>query len=269
VTHKCESFCTKFRGIKSQVKKTETMAQFVIGSNMVDDSVRKEKERKEQENQEKARRHYKKDSRYLEDLYTLTYQEDSLEKEEDEDPEMPAWGAPRPPLRGAQPLASLQVGRQPPRHGLVRSASSGPLSLGGVVANKTKEGDARVNFTSSTLDTNLHKILARRMAGGQGVSLRSCKLLTRAYYSLLRDEGQCTPSPQPTLPRPQREDPKLDWATLIQTDRQQLRNIVEGYTALVRSLNDELMVELMRKDELGAEQDSMLETISELTDSLL
>jgi len=37
----------------------------------------------------------------------------------------------------------------------------------------------------------------------------------------------------------------------------------------VRSLNDELMVELMRKDELGAEQDSMLETISELTDSLL
>ena len=53
----------KFRGIKSKVKKTETMAQFVIGSGMVDDSVRKEKERKEQENQEKARRHYKKDSR--------------------------------------------------------------------------------------------------------------------------------------------------------------------------------------------------------------
>jgi len=137
------------------------------------------------------------------------------------------------------------------------------------VGSKTGEGEARLNFTSSTLDTNLHKILARRMAGGQGVSLRSCKLLTRAYYSLLRDEGQCTSSPLAILPRPQREDPKLDWATLIQTDRQQLRNIVEGYSALVRSLNDELMVELMRKDELGAEQDSMLETISELTDSLL
>ena len=41
----------------------EVMAQFVIGSDLVDDSVRKEKERKEQENQEKARRHYKKDSR--------------------------------------------------------------------------------------------------------------------------------------------------------------------------------------------------------------
>ena len=33
--------------------------------------------------------------RYLEDLYTLTYQEDSLDKDEDEDPEIPAWGASR------------------------------------------------------------------------------------------------------------------------------------------------------------------------------
>jgi len=82
------------------------MAQFVIGSDLVDDSVRKEKERKEQENQEKARRHYKKDSRYLEDLYTLTYQEDSLDRDEEEDPEVPAWGA-RTPLRSPQPLASL------------------------------------------------------------------------------------------------------------------------------------------------------------------
>ena len=59
---------------------------------------------------------------------------------------MPAWGASRsvknylwefsfsiqsscrPPLRGAQPLASLQVGRQPPRHGLVRCFSSWRVS---------------------------------------------------------------------------------------------------------------------------------------------
>ena len=77
--------------------------------------------------------------RYLEDLYTLTYQEDSLDRDEDEDPEIPAWGASRykcsirtsvgeitgkisyrAPLRSPQPLASLQVGRQAPRHGLVR-----------------------------------------------------------------------------------------------------------------------------------------------------
>ena len=39
------------------------MAQFVIGSDLVDDSARKDQERKDVENQEKARRHYKKDSR--------------------------------------------------------------------------------------------------------------------------------------------------------------------------------------------------------------
>lgn len=39
------------------------MAQFVLGTELEEDLVRQEKERKEQENQEKARRHYKKDSR--------------------------------------------------------------------------------------------------------------------------------------------------------------------------------------------------------------
>ena len=49
----------------------------------------------------------------------------------------------------------------------------------------------------------------------------------------------------------------------------QLANIVAGYSALVKSLNEELVTELINKDELTAEQDAMLETISELTDSLL
>ena len=49
----------------------------------------------------------------------------------------------------------------------------------------------------------------------------------------------------------------------------QLANIVAGYTALVKSLNEELVTELINKDELTAEQDNMLETISELTDNLL
>ena len=87
----------------------------------------------------------------------------------------------RAPLRSPQPLASLQVGRQLPRHGLVRyfahfsrwtwlcirkmvlpkelqnadthlrSASSGPLSLGGAVGSKTGEGEARLNFTRCKL----------------------------------------------------------------------------------------------------------------------
>lgn len=246
------------------------MAQFVLGTGYGVDLVRKEKERKEQENQEKARRHYKKDSRYLEDLYTLTYQEDSLDREDEEvdvPSRPPQWGLAPHHLPRAQTLNSLQVGGRGPSNGLARSLSSGPLSLGGLATT----GGSKMQFTSSTLDTNLHKILARRMAGGQGVSLRTCKLLTRAYYSLLREEAGSTPPVVLPLGRNivRRDDPKLDWNTLLQTDGQQLRNIVAGYSALVRGLNDELMVELMKKDELAAEQDQKLETISELTDSLL
>ena len=47
-----------------------------------------------------------------------------------------------------------------------------------------------------------------------------------------------------------------------------LEKIVAGYTGLARSLNDQLMQELMTKDELLAKQDVMLDTISEMTDNL-
>ena len=47
-----------------------------------------------------------------------------------------------------------------------------------------------------------------------------------------------------------------------------LEKIVAGYTGLARSLNDQLMQELMTKDELLAKQDMMLDTISEMTDNL-
>ena len=48
-----------------------------------------------------------------------------------------------------------------------------------------------------------------------------------------------------------------------------LEKIVTGYTGLARSLNDQLMQELITKDELLAKQDMMLDTISEMTDNLL
>ena len=48
-----------------------------------------------------------------------------------------------------------------------------------------------------------------------------------------------------------------------------LEKIVAGYTGLARSLNDQLMQELITKDELLAKQDMMLDTISEMTDNLL
>merc|ERR1712066_353035 len=95
-------------------------------------------------------------------------------------------------------LTSLQVPkkRQASKFssGLSRSQSSGPLSLNLVtgrsqfsMSSSQLLPEQKLQFASSTLDTNLHKILARRMAGGQGVSYHSCKLLTKAYYKLLRD----------------------------------------------------------------------------------
>ena len=189
------------------------------------------------------------------------------------------------------------------RTGLVRSQSSGPMSLnlvtrpGPAAASEDPLGrvtapDPKLQFASSTLDTNLHKILARRLAGGQPVSYDSCKLLTKAYYKLLRDPASCQLSGS-AVPRDQlythncTDTSILSWQTLVKTDMQQvtagllqvlcslltvlfqLKNIVAGYTGLARSLNDQLMSELMAKDELLAEQDRMLDTISEMTDNLL
>jgi len=236
------------------------MATFVLG----EDTVRLEKQRKEMENMEKSRRHYKKDSRYLEDLYTFTYQEDSSMEDEEGEKKQKGNGF-------GIGLASLQVHKERPAglsYGpLTRSMSSGPMSL-----SQLGEPQTEKQFTSSTLDTNLHKILARKMAGGQGVSFRSCKLLTKAYYNLLREPVVTSPtthSHQPASRGKSKDDPKLNWQTLLQTEGPQLANIVAGYTALVKSLNEELVTELINKDELTAEQDNMLETISELTDNLL
>lgn len=256
------------------------MASFMIGQEEMEvDLVMREKQRKEMENLEKSRRHYKKDSRYLEDLYTLTYQEDSSMEEDRLEEEKMNNKKPHIGLG----LASLQVSHKTRLGGspLTRSQSGGghegPWSLAGdPVSNFVAETDKpqQLQFASNTLDTNLHKILARRMAGGQGVSFRSCKLLTKAYYSLLRDtSGESKGGGGGLQDLRQRisskDDPKLSWQTLLQTDGQQLKNIVAAYSALVKSLNEEVVGELINKDNLMAEQDEMLDTISELSDSLL
>ena len=235
-------------------------------------------------------------SRYLEDLYTLTYHEDSsIDQDENETKELETYNG----VKLSAGLTSLQVNYvslysivstvtvQVPKKtpvskfgsGLTRSQSSGPLSLNMVASSgmfstssSSLVPEQRLQFASSTLDTNLHKILARRMAGGQGVSYHSCKLLTKAYYKLLRDPsspGVVAP-PLPSQPFTNGAgNNKLSWQNLVNTDARQLSNIVAGYSALVKSLNEELVQELMVKDELVAEQDKMLETISELTDSML
>ena len=232
----------------------------------------------------------------MEDLYTLTYHEDSsIDQDENETKELETYNG----VKLSAGLTSLQVNYvslysivstvtvQVPKKtpvskfgsGLTRSQSSGPLSLNMVASSgmfstssSSLVPEQRLQFASSTLDTNLHKILARRMAGGQGVSYHSCKLLTKAYYKLLRDPsspGVVAP-PLPSQPFTNGAgNNKLSWQNLVNTDARQLSNIVAGYSALVKSLNEELVQELMVKDELVAEQDKMLETISELTDSML
>jgi len=223
------------------------MANFALGT---EDEVRMLKEKKDQENLEKSRRHYKKDSRYLDDLYTLTYAEDiSVDSNVDM--------LPSPSTTTG--LNSLQV-QEPALYSLCTSYA-GPKSLGAAMS----QGQC---FTSSTLDTNLHKILARKIADSQEISFSKAKLLTKAYYKLLRDVAEDIAVPSLRMVQQQNE-PRLSWQTLLQTDTQQLQKIVSGYSALIKSLNDELVSELILKDSLTATQDEMLETISELTDNLV
>ena len=86
--------------------------------------------------------------------------------------------------------------------------------------------DPQLKFASSTLDTNLHKILARRLAGGQPVSYDSCKLLTKAYYKLLRDPAitgvTSTVQPQKLYTHNCSDNSILNWQSLVKTDTQQV-----------------------------------------------
>lgn len=261
------------------------MAQFVLGDRDIarDISPRDNDNEDPETNQggmEGDKRHYKKDSRYLEDLYTLTYNEDSS-IDQDESFEVETLAAKKIPVG----MTSLQVPKNSPKsrfsQGLVRSQSSGPMSLT-VLNSRTSmteitaaadvSADPKLKFASSTLDTNLHKILARRLAGGQPVSYDSCKLLTKAYYKLLRDPAVSqvglVSGGQGELFTHNTTD-TINWQSLVGADKEQLEKIVAGYTGLARSLNDQLMQELITKDELLAKQDMMLDTISEMTDNLL
>jgi len=261
------------------------MAQFVLGDRDIarDISPRENDNEDPETNQggmEGDKRHYKKDSRYLEDLYTLTYNEDSS-IDQDESFEVETLAAKKIPVG----MTSLQVPKNSPKsrfsQGLVRSQSSGPMSLT-VLNSRTSmteitaaadvSADPKLKFASSTLDTNLHKILARRLAGGQPVSYDSCKLLTKAYYKLLRDPAVSqvglVSGGQGELFTHNTTD-TINWQSLVGADKEQLEKIVAGYTGLARSLNDQLMQELITKDELLAKQDMMLDTISEMTDNLL
>ena len=96
------------------------------------------------------------------------------------------------------------------------------------VATADVTADPKLKFASSTLDTNLHKILARRLAGGQPVSYDSCKLLTKAYYKLLRDPAVSqvglVSAGQGELFTHNTTD-TINWQSLVGADKEQVKCI--------------------------------------------
>ena len=105
--------------------------------------------------------------------------------------------------------------------------SSKPAVTDHTAAAVAVTADPQLKFASSTLDTNLHKILARRLACGQPVSYDSCKLLTKAYYKLLRDPAvisdvTSTVQPQKLYTHNGSDNSILNWQSLVKTDTQQV-----------------------------------------------
>ena len=103
----------------------------------------------------------------------------------------------------------------------------GPAAASEDPLGRVTAPDPKLQFASSTLDTNLHKILARRLAGGQPVSYDSCKLLTKAYYKLLRDPAVSDVMVSNTVtPRPYThncsESSVPNWQALLKTDTKQV-----------------------------------------------
>lgn len=206
------------------------------------------------------KRHYKKDSRYLFDLYTLTFDED----ETVDNIEMLPAGAGHPPEQ------SLQYVSLAPTTSSGGLESFGPLSLG-----SSTESAAVAAIPS--LEMNLHKILARKIQDSEEVSFRKAKLLTKAYYKLLREQKvdltvlQSANGHQPPSSDFKRKihDDRLSWPKLLCTEPGELKRIVVGMSNTVKALNDYLVDLLVERDELLATQDNLLEEISELTDNLL
>ncbi len=55
---------------------------------------------------------------------------------------------------------------------------------------------ASTTQTLPSLETNLHKILARKIQDSEEMTFRKAKLLTKAYYKLLRESTKPLVDPQ-------------------------------------------------------------------------
>ena len=154
--------------MKSLFKKT-----FLVGTRERRQSLRK-------------KRHYKKDSRFVLDLYTLTFDENETVDEIATcktrvlDEEYLSISMPSSPT--ASRSSSIV-------HLPKRSSPAAPISLNisSSTASSQKISSTMMSRKSiPSLETNLHKILARKFLDSEEVSFRKAKLLTKAYYQLLR-----------------------------------------------------------------------------------
>ncbi len=139
-----------------------------------------------------------------------------------------------------------------------------------------KQVKGSVSATLPSLETNLHKILARKIQDSEEMTFRKAKLLTKAYYMLLRGSSSIPSTASNNQLQPVAAgrckrigEGRLSWQTLLSTDFSELRRTVRGLGNAIKALNDYLVELLVERDGLLGQQDDMLEEISELTDSLL
>lgn len=231
------------------------MPQFQIGSSRApeDDEEDDEAGTRERRQSLRKKRHYKKDSRFVLDLYTLTFDED-----ETVDEIAPA---------ASKKCMSVSMSMPPGAALATGKPISPPASL-----NLSSASD--LSWTKD-LETNLHKILARKFLHSEEVSFKKAKLLTKAYYRLLRKRThpqiEFAPFQETSSShsRPLIIDERLSWSALVAADTKELSRMVAGLTNTAKALNDYLMELLQERDGLQSQQDDMLEHISELTDTLL
>ena len=162
------------------------MANFHVGSNLIEDDSDDEVGTKERRISLQKKRHYKKDSRFLYDLYTLTFDENETVDEialtcppistedgiTDNFKSVSSPSSPTPSIRSATKPSNTTAGTI-------------SLSLNYRASNQANSAILK-RKTIPSLETNLHKILARKFLDSEEVSFKKAKLLTKAYYQLLR-----------------------------------------------------------------------------------
>lgn len=157
------------------------MANFHVGSQLIEDDSDDEVGTKERRISLQKKRHYKKDSRFLYDLYTLTF-------DENESVDEIALTCP-PPVSAedqSHQLQSVSTPSSPTPSSRASNVSTIVASSLNYQGPSPSTNAVLKRKTIPSLETNLHKILARKFLDSEEVSFKKAKLLTKAYYQLLR-----------------------------------------------------------------------------------